>query len=136
MTLSIAYNTTDAPVLADESGYLIDGRGWGPVDTSDPLGKAELEAGTLVLADEKQLAGSDNADAKDAVRRLEERRERLAAAKAQSKAELAEQVPDEVLATLPVGGDGLPAKDALVDAAAAASTSEDDTTPKPRRGQK
>jgi hypothetical protein len=133
MTLSLAYNTTDGPVLADEAGYLIDGKSWGPVDTTDPIGKGELDSGRLILADEDAAAGSDNAEAKAAVERLAERRERVAAAKAQSKAELAEQVPDEVLATLPVGSDGQPAKSDLVDAVVA--TDQDDTaSPKPRRG--
>lgn len=136
MTLSLAFNTTDAPVLVDEAGYVIDGKGWGPVDTADPLGKAELDAGRLVPVTEKSLlAAKDNPAAQAAIAALDERRDRLEAARAQSKQELAEALPDEVLDALPVGGDGLPAKDDLVDATAALPEAEDDTTtPKPRRG--
>ncbi len=136
MTLQLAYNTTDSALLADEQGYLVGGRSWGPVDTSDPVAKGELAAGRLVLADEAQVAASDRADAKAAVQALADRRSRLEQARAMDKSELAEALPDEVLAAMPVGGDGLPAKSELVEAVAAAPELDEpaQTTPKPRRG--
>lgn len=135
MTLQLAYNTTDSPLLVDDQGFVIGGRSWGVVDTSDPIGKAELAAGRVVLADEDSVGSSDRQDAKDAVAHLTQRREALSSAREMSKQELAEQLSDEQLASMPAGSDGLPSKDALVDAVAA-SPSEDDTTPKPRSGKK
>lgn len=136
MTLSLAYNTTDAAILADGSGYLIDGRGWGPVDTTDAVGSGELDAGRLILADEAGARASDNPAAQAAVAALDDRRRRLEEARALSKTELVEALPSEQVAAMPVGGDGMPPKDELVEAVAAQPADEDDTptTTKPRRG--
>lgn len=135
MTLELAYNTTDSPVLVDEQGYLIGGRSWGAVDTTDPIGSAELDAGRIVLADEDAVGGaSDNADAQAAIANLEDRRARFEEAKSLSKDELIDQLDDDTLARLETGGDGKPAKDDLVDAVAAAA--DESKTTKPRSGRK
>lgn len=118
MTLRLAYNTTDSAVLVDQQGYFIGGRGWGVIDTLDPCAKRELAASRLVEADEAALAAAtSNVDAQAAVEALRARRAAVEAARSLSKDELVEQLPDEVVESLPTGGDGLPAKDDLVDAA-------------------
>lgn len=136
MTLRLAYNTTDSVVLCDGQGFVIGGRSWGPVDTTDPIYKRELAAGRLVEADEDAAAAADNADANAAVKALRGRRDAVEAARKLSKDELIEVLPDEVVEALPEGKDGKPSKDDLVDAAAASDEVEKSNTTKPRRGQK
>jgi hypothetical protein len=119
MTLKLAYNTGDQPVLVDEAGYTIGARGWGVVDSTSELTKAEYEAGRLVDASEDALAGSENEEALAAVAELGRRREALEAAQALTKDELIEALPEDVVAELPEGGDGKPAKADLVEAATA-----------------
>lgn len=120
MTLKLAYNPTEGPVLVDEAGYVIGGRSWGPVDSTSPLAVAARDAGTIVDADEDALASSDNPDVVTALAALADRRQRLADAQAMDKAELVAALPPEQVEAMPVGGDGLPAKAELVDAVAAA----------------
>lgn len=118
--LKIAYNTTDQSVLVDELGFTIGGRSWGVVDTTDPLGKAELDSGRIFLADEATLRGAtDNPAAQAAVAALDERVARLEAAQGADKDDLIEALPPETVESLDVGGDGKPTKDDLVDAAVA-----------------
>lgn len=117
MTLKIAYNNTDAPVLVDEWGYTIGGRSWGVVDTTQDRYQAEVEAGRIADADTDLLAASENPDALAAVQALQARTAAVSAARSLSKAELVEALPQEVVADLPEGGDGLPSKDDLVAAA-------------------
>lgn len=137
MSLKLAYNTTDSAVLVDEQGYTIGGRGWGVVDSTDPIAQTEFDARRLVDADEDALAASDNPDARAAVDALRVRRERLEAARALSKDELADQLDPEQLARMETGGDGLPAKSDLVEAVAASGEDEKKSkTQTPRRGQK
>jgi hypothetical protein len=136
MTLRLAYNTTDSVVLCDGQGFVIGGRSWGAVDTTDSIYKREFAAGRLVECDEDAAAGSDNPDAKAAVDALRSRRDAVQAARKLSKDELIEALPDDVVEALPEGKDGKPSKDDLVDAAAASDEVEKSTTTKPRRGQK
>lgn len=141
MTLKLAFNTTDTPVLVDAQGYTIGGRSWGVVDSTDEQAQAEYAAGRLIDADEDALAGSGNADALAAVDALQVRRDRLEAARALDKDELVAALPPEHVESMEVGGDGLPAKDDLVEAVAASDANlEVSTTPKKstsrRSGQK
>lgn len=134
MTLQLAYNTTGGVVLVDELGHSIGGRDWGVVDTTDAIGKEELATGRLVLVDEDGAAASDRAEVKAALASLAARRQRTEEARGLDKTELMAQLPEEVVSTLPLGGDGLPAKDDLVAAAAAEADSQ--PAKSPRRGQK
>lgn len=60
-----AFNTTDQPVAIDEAGRRIGGREWGTINTTDPVAKAALEDGTLVITDRPE--GDDiNPDAAEA----------------------------------------------------------------------
>lgn len=141
MSLKLAYNPTDCPVLADSQGYTVGGRSWGVVDSTDELTKAEYDAGRLIDADEETLAASDNADALAAVAALQSRRERLEAARALDKNELVDALPPETVEAMDEGGDGLPSKDDLVEAVAASDVDlEASKTPKKstsrRSGQK
>jgi hypothetical protein len=113
MTLQLAFNTTDSPVLVDSAGHTIGGHEWGVIDSTDELGS---KASGLIPADEDALAGTSNPSAKAALEQLQERRDREEAARKLDKDQLVEAVPDEVLERLPEGGDGKPAKDDLVDA--------------------
>lgn len=138
-TLKLAYNTTDSPILVDEAGYVIGGRSWGPVDANDVRALAEYDAGRLVDANEEALTASGNPDAIDAVRALHDRRARYEAAQALDKDELIEALDPEVIDDLPVGGDGKPAKDDLVEVAAAGDAPLPEATKKTTsrpRGQK
>ena len=117
MTLKIAYNNTDAPVLVDEWGYTIGGRSWGVVETTQERYQAEVAAGRIADADADALAASENPDALAALEALQHRSEAVTAARALSKDELVAALPPEVVADLPEGGDGLPSKDDLVAAA-------------------
>jgi hypothetical protein len=120
MSLQLAYNTTDAPVTVDSAGFQIGGRSWGVVDSTDDRGKAELaEGGALRRVDEDKARASETPAVKVAVADLDRRRELAEAAKAASKEDLVEALPAEVVDGLDTGGDGLPAKADLEDAAIA-----------------
>lgn len=43
-----AYNPTDGPVVIDADGRTLEGRGWGPVQTTEEAAKAALDDGRLV----------------------------------------------------------------------------------------
>lgn len=139
MSLKLAYNTTETPLLVDGAGFQIGGRDWGPIDPSDSFAVAELAARRIVEVSEASLeAATDNPAAVRALAALAARRERAEAAEALSKDELLERVGDSADA-LPVGGDGKPAKADLVEAAVAdpeVDVTTSTTTTKPRRGQK
>lgn len=137
MTLKLAYNTTSGPVLADSAGFVIGGHEWGPVDSTDQIALDAFARDDLIDADEDALAASDNEVARAAVASLQSRRDREQAARALDKDALAEALPAEVVEELPLGGDGKPSKDDLVDAATAdpevelpqADAEPDDDTP-------
>lgn len=127
--LTIGYNTTDISIIVDESGFSIPGRDWGVVDTLDPVGKAELDAGRLVKAKVASLAAAAGdqghpraAEFAQVLEALEDRKQRREAAQALDKDELLTVVddPDQ----LPVGGDGKPSKADLVDEAVAEATAD------------
>lgn len=115
--LRLAYNTTNSAILVDQQGYFIGGRGWGAVDTTDHIAKRELAARRIVEADEDAVGSSSNVEAVAAVEALRARRDAVGVAESLSKKELLEQLPPEAVEGLPEGGDGLPAKDDLVDVA-------------------
>lgn len=114
--LKLVYNTTPGPLLVDDSGFVIGGRSWGVVDTTDPIGSAELDADRLVFADEDAAADSEHPEVIAALAALAERRARREAASAADKSALIDALPAEVVNGLPVGGDDLPAKADLVEA--------------------
>lgn len=115
--LKLAFNTTDTPVLVDEGGYTIGGRGWGAIETTDSIAKAELDAGRVTLADEDAARKSDREDVATAVAALDSRREAQKAAEKASKDQLVEALDPEVVESLDAGADGTPSKDDLVNAA-------------------
>jgi hypothetical protein len=92
--LQLAYNTTDAPVLADDLGHVIGGRDWGTVDSTDAASKLALGTDSLVLVDEDSIGKDANPAAVAAVERLTERRKRHDAATATQKDKLAEALED------------------------------------------
>lgn len=129
MTLKIAYNTTETPALVDAAGYQIGGRSWGPVDSTDELARAEFAAGRLVDVDEDLARGSEHPDLVAAVAALDARRARFDAARELDKAELVEGLDAERVEAMETGGDGLPAKDDLVDATVAEATASGEDVP-------
>ena len=96
------------------------------VNTLDELGKAELAADRLVLADEDALAGSDKSEAHDAVAQLRELSDLFEEAQSMSKDELIEALPESVVEAIPVGGDDLPAKSDLMEAFVAVANGDED----------
>lgn len=117
MSLTLAYNTTDSAVV-DEQGYSIGGRSWGVADKTDDQTIADYQAGRLIDADEDAARGSSNPDVAAALSSLDQRRERLEAAKQLDKDELLELADPAVVETLEVGASGEPAKADLVEAVA------------------
>lgn len=115
--LKLGYNTTDTPVLVDEGGYTIGGRSWGAIETTDSVGKVELDAGRVVLVDEDAARKSERDDVVTAVASLDSRRAAQKAAEKASKDELVEALDPAVVESLDAGADGTPSKDDLVDAA-------------------
>lgn len=128
MTLKLAYNTTDSAIVVDEAGYSIGGHEWGPYDTTDKIAGAELGAGRLIEVDEKAARKAGNPLVDAALLALDSRKARLEQAKAADKEQLAEALDPEVLDRMDAGGDGLPAKDELVEAVVASDVT---VTPEP-----
>lgn len=129
--LTIGFNHTDTPLVVDESGFTVPGHSWGVVDTLDPVGKAELDAGRLSKAniDRLEAAAADaehprGVEIGQVLAALADRKERVAAAEALDKDELLEVVDDAD--ELPTGGDGKPSKADLVDEAVADATAADE----------
>lgn len=130
--LKLVYNPADVATLVDDSGYCVGGRGWGVIDTLDPIGAAVLEGDRLVDVDEDVAASSSNVALSSAYADLVRRRERVAAAESLSKVELLDLLAGSpVVASLPLGGDGQPSKEDLVEVAVAGGGPIYDPSPEP-----
>lgn len=138
MTIELAYNSTDVPLVVDDEGRAIGGRSWGVVHTTEALARRSVLAGQLVVLDDADYRDADNPDVVTALQVLDERRQRHAAAQKLPKAVLVDTVGDAVADSLPQGKDGAPFKQDLAIAAAAGDAEIPAPAPKkpttPRRG--
>lgn len=132
--LTIGYNTTNTTLLVDEAGFQIEGQFWGVIDTQDPIGRVELDAGRVLKVGDNAFDGVDPShprfdDMSAVAAALADRKARREAAEQLEKDELLEQVDNAD--QLPAGGDGVPHKDDLVDELVAETTAAGGDVPSP-----
>ena len=129
MTIELAYNGTQIPLVVDDEGRSIGGASWGVVHTTEALARRVLSSGQLILLDDEDYREVDNPDVREALANLDERRTRWAAAHELPKAVLVDVVGPETAGTLPTGKDGVPKKQDLEIAVAAGDQDIPDPAP-------
>lgn len=125
MSYETVFNTGTQPVVVDDEGRVIGGGEWGAVQSNEPVVRDLLESGALVRVEEPvpDTAGGGTAPvnpsaqrAFDRVRAIQERNDRAASMDKDQLIEILQRVDPALLASLPRGGDGKPAKEDLVEA--------------------
>lgn len=77
MAHEVVYNTTDAPVIADDEGRVIGGGEWGAVDTTADTVKRALDRGDLVTVEVNDQSHADARAARDRAEELTSRSSKL-----------------------------------------------------------